>query len=191
MSGAPSLRSTLRIGTTVAGAHFLGFHTYFGLLLIAPRDVANLLSLGLLPLIAPAALFPIDRGRSLAFFAPPASMIPVALASIGWALVICAIWLLAHRFVRYRFSTRACNLWRRFGLAFAFVTITWLFFGPVFGFAGDVMFGVLDPARIMDGRFRLHPSRLAISAGAWAACVFAACRFLIVAPSTRELTPTV
>ena len=183
------------MGATVAGAHFLAFHTFFGLLLLAPRggggrSVAELLSVGLLPLIAPAALLPIHGDRRLAFFAPPASMLPVAFASIVWAVAICAIWLLVHRFVRYRFSMRARQLGRRLALGFALITITWLFFGPVFGFAGDLMFGVLDPARIMDGRFRVRPLWLVISAAAWAACVFGAYRFLTVAPSTRELTPT-
>jgi hypothetical protein len=195
MSVAPGVRGTLRISAMVAGAHFLLFHMFFGLLLMAPRgaaarSVVNFLSAGLLPLIAPAALLPIHGDRRLAFFAPPASMLPVAFASIVWAVAICGVWLLVHRFVRYRFSTHVRQLGRRFALVFALIAITWLFFGPVFGFAGDLMFGVLDPARIMDGRFLVRPPWLVISVSAWAACVYGAYRFLIIAPSTHEPPPT-
>lgn len=98
MSVTPSLRSILRIGTIVAGAHFLLFHTVFGLMLLAPRNGATSSVIGiaglclLAALIAPAALLPIygtHGGR--AFFFPPGSTIPVAFASVVWAAVVCII----------------------------------------------------------------------------------------------------
>jgi hypothetical protein len=195
---APSLRSTLRIGAIVAGAHFLLFHTVFGLMLLAPRSGITSSVIGiaglcvLAALIAPAALLPIYGSHGgPAFFFPPGSAIPVAFASVVWAAAVCIIWVVGQRFVRYRPGVRVLRLSRRLALVFALVSITWLFFGPVSGFAGDIMFGILDPARYMDGQYQVRWGWLLISALAWAAGIFGSYRLVFGAPSTRELTPTV
>jgi hypothetical protein len=187
MSATLSLRTTSRFGLLFAGAHFLLVHFLWGVALVLPRHGADFISAALLTvvavLLAPIALLaPFGRGSGPAFMFPPATILPVAFASAVWAVILYGLFLLLRRFVGWRPSSEFLRLGRRFGLGFALIAITWLFFGPMFGFAGDIMFGVLDPARIMDGRFQYRPLWVGISFLAWAAAVFISYRFLIVAP---------
>lgn len=169
-----SLRAKLRIGVLFAGAHFLLAHLLWGVALVLPRHGAEFISAALLTvvgvLLAPIALLaPLAHGSGPAIMFPPATILPVAFASIVWAVILYALFLLLRRFVRWRPSPEFLRLGRGCGLVFAIVAVTWLFFGPMFGFAGDTMFGVLDPARIMDGKFQYRPLWVGISFIAWAA----------------------
>ena len=195
MSATPHLRRELRLGILLAGGHFLLTALLWGLAMVMPRDTPEYVTAGPLlvvaVLLAPIGLLaPVARDLGPAFFFPPAAALPVAFASVVWAVVLYAIILILRRFVRYRPSVRTRRLSRQVAMVFAAVAISWLFFGPVSGFAGDTMFGVLDPARIMDGNFQYRPLWVAISALAWAAAIFGSYRFLIVAPFTRELQQT-
>ena len=195
MSATPHLRRELRLGILLAGGHFLLTALLWGLAIGVPRGTPEYITAGPLlvvaVLLAPVGLLaPVARDLGPAFFFPPAAALPVAFASVVWAVVLYTIISISRRFVHYRPSLRTQRLSRQVAMVFAAVAISWLFFGPVSGFAGDTMFGVLDPARIMDGRFQYRPLWVAISVLAWAAAVFAAYRLLIVAPSARELEPT-
>ena len=186
---------SLRIVVLFACAHFLLTALLWGVAMVLPKGAPDYLTAGPLlvvaVLLAPIALLaPFARDMGPAFFFPPAAALPVAFASVIWAVVLYAIILILRRSVRYRPSARAQHLSRRLAMVFAAVAISFLFFGPVSGLAGDTMFGVLDPARIMDGKFQYRPLWVAISVLAWAASLFAAYRFLIVAPYARELTQT-
>jgi len=185
------LRRELRIGILIAGGHFLLTALLWGVMMVVTREAPKYATAGPLlviaVLLAPIALLaPLARGAGLAFFFPPAAALPAAFASVVWAVVLYVLLFFLRRFVRYRPSVRTQRLSRRLAMGFAAVAISWLFFGPVFGFAGDTMIGVLDPARIMDGRFQYRPVWVAISVLAWAAALFAAYRVLITGPSTRE-----
>ena len=190
-----SVTHSLRTVLLFACGHFLLTALLWGVVMALPKGTPDYLTAGPLVvvgvLLAPVALLaPLARDMGPAFFFPPAAALPVAFASVVWALVLYTITLLLRRFVRYRPSVRTQRLGRRLAMVFAAVAISWLFFGPVAGFAGDTMFGVLDPARIMDGRFQYRPPWVIISLVAWAAALFASYRFLLASPSTRELTQT-
>jgi hypothetical protein len=116
-------------------------------------------------------------------------VLPVAFASSVWALVLYGLYLVVRRFVPYRPSLRLVRLGRAVALLFAILDLTYLFFGPLVGFAGDRIYGILEPVQRFEGSYHVHPLWLAISGLAWGAGIFASYRFLIVAPSPRELTP--
>lgn len=129
----------------------------------------------------PASVLPFDgRGASPFWFFPPGAAIPVAFCSLVWAVLLSFVWFVARRFIRYRPSAKLFRYSRLVGSIFAFFSITWLFFGPVSGFAGDLMFGILDAGRYMDGRFSFQPLWLIISGVLWALSIFAAYRLIFV-----------
>ena len=195
MSATPHLRRELRLGILLAGGHFLLTALLWGVAMVVPRDTPEYVTAGPLLLVAVllapiAMLAPFAREMGPAFFFPPAAALPVAFASAVWAVVLYALISILRRFGRYRPSVGTQRVISRLAMVFAAVAISWLFFGPVSGFAGDAMFGVLDAARIMDGRFQYRPLWVAISVLAWAAGIFGSYRVLMAAPSTRELPET-
>jgi hypothetical protein len=111
---------------------------------------------------------------------PPFAAIPVAFASLVWSLALCIAWLLARRFIHWRPSESVLRIGSRITLVIACVLLSWLFFGPVSGFAGDLMFGILDAGRHMDGQFLFRPLWLIISGVLWALSIFAAYRFILI-----------
>ena len=185
-----SSRSLFRLSALLAGAHFLLYHTMLGLFLVAPRERGsrNALSEAILfPLMTifmlPASVLPFqERDASPFWFFPPGAAIPVAFCSLVWALVLSFVWFVIRRFIRYRPSAKLVRYARLVGSLFALFSITWLFFGPVSGFAGDLMFGILDAGRHMDGQFLFRPLWLIISGVLWGLTIFGAYKLIFVSP---------
>jgi hypothetical protein len=161
-----------------------------GLFLVVPseRGSGNALAetilfrlMGIFMLPASVLPFP-GRDAPPFWFFPPAAAIPVAFCSLVWALLLSFVWFVARRFIRYRPGAKLVRYGRLVGSVFAFFSINWLFFGPVSGFAGDLMFGILDAGRHMDGQYLFRPLWLTISAVLWALSLFAAYRLIFVPP---------
>jgi hypothetical protein len=180
VSDPPRADSALRLVFCFAAAH-----CFFTLIFLSLR--LDLFVVLLAPL---ALLVPFASAWHPPLFSPLGMVLPVVFASPVWAVVLCGLYLLVRRFVPYRLGPRVVRLGRVVALLFAVVDLTYLFFGPLVGFAGDRIYGVLEPIQRFDGSYHVHPLWLALSILAWAAGFFAAYRFLIVTPATREITPT-
>src|SRR5205814_3981316 len=122
---------------------------------------------------APLALLAPFVAPSLSF-SPLALFLPIACASIVWALLLFGLYALVRRLVPYRPSPRLSQFGRWTALLVVVATLTYVSFGPVSGFAGDRIYGVLEPIRRLEGVYHVRPVRLAISGLAWSAGLFAA-----------------
>jgi hypothetical protein len=163
---------TLRIGLFFAAAHFL--LTVFLLAIQSDLVVVLLAPLALLvPLIGPSFSF-----------SPLAVVLPIAFAGLVWALLLLGLYALIRRRVRYRPNPRLSRLGRRAALLVVAASLTYLFFGPLVGFAGDRIYGVPKPVTRLEGAYHVSPLWLTISGLCWAAGLFAAYRFLIVTPTS-------
>jgi hypothetical protein len=182
----PLVQSSIRVAVFIAAAHFLVYHAVTGAYLVVPRahgapdTSAFWVLLRVLSVLNwPSDIF-ISRSLELRCMFPPLAAIPIAFASLVWSLAGCAIWLLGRRFIAWKPRESSIRVTRRFVFAVACVLLSWLFFGPVAGFAGDLMFGILDAGRHMDGQFMFRPLWVVISALLWALTIFAAYRFIFV-----------
>ena len=170
----------------IAAGHFLVYHAVTGAYLLvptahgAPDTSAFWVLLRLLSVLSwPSGIF-MSHSLEPRWMFPPFAAIPVAFASIVWSLAGCAIWLLVRRFNTWKPRESSVRFTRRLTFILACVLLSWLFFGPVSGFAGDLMFGILDAGRHMDGQFMFRPLWVVISALLWALAIFAAYKFIVV-----------
>jgi hypothetical protein len=176
----PRAHSRLRIGLFFAAVHFLITLVF----LVLDFDFLVVL---LAPLVLVAPFF---HGSHLAASFPPLALIlPVAFASVVWALLLLGLCSVLRRFIRWRPNPSLVRLGRWVALLFVAVDLTYVFFGLVSGFAGDRIYGILQPVCYLERKYHVEPVQLAISALAWAAGLFGAYRFLIVLPATRKLPP--
>lgn len=181
VSNPPRVASALRVVFCFAAAHC--FVTLIFLSLRLDLFVV---------LLAPLALLePFASAWHPLLFSPLGMVLPVAFASLVWAVVLYGLSLVVRRFVPYRLGPRLVRLGRVVALLFAVVDLTYLFFGLLAGFAGDRIYGIFEPIQLLDGNYHVRPLWLAISGLAWGAAIFGTYRFLIVAPSARELAPKV
>jgi hypothetical protein len=142
-------------------------------------------------LLAPLALLLPFGVRSGLWFSPFAIVLPVAFASVVWSVLLYGLYILARRFLRYRPNARLRRVGRTVALLVVVADLTYLLFGPLYGFAGDRIFGVLEPVRLLEGKYHVDPLWLALSVFTWAMAAVAAYRFVIITPGKRELAQTV
>ena len=186
-------RFPIRLAVFVAATHFLVYHAVMGAYLLVPRahGAPDASPFWILFRLLSILSWPADILSPLVmrfgWMFPPFAAIPVAFASIVWSFGACAFWLVARRFVHRRLPEPLLHCLRSTAFIVACVLVSWLFFGPVSGFAGDLMFGILDAGRHMDGQFLFRPLWLIISGVLWALSVFGAYRFILI--SRHRVSP--
>ena len=141
----------MRLGLSFAAAHFL----LTILLLAVHSDLVVIL-------LAPLALLALFVAPSLSF-SPLALILPLVFASVVWALLLFGMYALVRRFVRYRPSPGLTRLGRTAALIAVVAAFTYVLFGPVSGFAGDRIYGVLEPVVRLETGYQVRPLWLAIS----------------------------
>jgi hypothetical protein len=168
----------IRFAVFFASAHFLIYYAVMGAYLLFGRDSAASSLFSILGMLSwPAELLsPLIMRFGWVF--PPAAAIPVAFASVIYALAASILWLVVRRFIRWTPSDRFVR-WSRVGMfAVALVLLSWLFFGVVCAFAGEFVLGIADTARYYPGEFVYSPLRLGISIVLWALTIFGSYRFI-------------
>lgn len=178
-----------RFAVFFASAHFLIYYAVMGAYLLVGRvSAASPLfsTLGILSLPA-GVLSPLIMRFGWVF--PPTAAIPVAFASVIYALAASILWLAVRRFIHWTPPDRLVRWSRVAGFAVAFVLLSWLFFGVVCAFAGEFMLGIVDTARYYPGEFVYSPLRLGISIVLWALTIFGSYRF-IFAPHQHVIRAT-
>jgi hypothetical protein len=161
-----------------------------GLFLVAPRERRSRNALAetiLFPLMGifmlPASMLPF-QGRDASPFG--SSLRQPQFPSHSAALYgryVCrlfGLWLVASSVIaRVRSLFASVGLLVRCSLSFLLPGPS---FGPLSGFAGDLMFGILNAGRHMDGQYLFSPLRLTISGVLWALSLVAAYRLIFVPP---------
>jgi hypothetical protein len=180
----------VRFAVFFASTHFLVYYAVTGAYLLVERDSAAFWPLFhiLSVLTWPAELLSPLMMR-FGWWFPPAAAIPVAFASVIYALAASIIWVVARPFIRWAPPGRLIRWSRIVAFVAAIVLLSWLFFGVVCAFAGEFMLGIVDMARYYPGEFLYSRVRLGISIVLWVLTVFASYRF-IFAPRQHVIPAT-
>jgi hypothetical protein len=177
VSVTASLHRCVRIGVFFAATHHL-----LTVFLLAIQSGLVVVLLAPLALLAPFIKVSFS-------FSTLAVILPIAFASLVWAVLLLGLYALIRRRVGYRPSPRLSRLGRRAALLVVAADLTYLWLGPLVGFAGDRIYGVLEPVTRLEGHYRISPLWLTISGFCWAAGLLAAYRLLVATPTTRKTTP--